>query len=51
MKRFSIVFALVIAACGGDAKTTPNKIEVAVPHDAAVEINTRSGVNLLLKNH
>jgi predicted Zn-dependent protease len=38
MKRFSIVFALVIAACGGDAKTTPNKIEVAVPHDAAVEI-------------
>lgn len=38
MKRFSIVFALVLAACGGDAKTTPNKIEVAVPHDAAVEI-------------
>ncbi len=37
MKRFSIVFALVIAACGGDTTTTPNKIEVAVPHDAAIE--------------
>ncbi len=37
MKRFSIVFALVIAACGGDTTPTPNKIEVAVPRDAAVE--------------
>lgn len=37
MKRFSILFALVIAGCGGDKPATPNKVEIAVPHDAAVE--------------
>ena len=36
MKRFSIVIALLLAACGDDATTTPTKIEIAVPHDATV---------------
>ena len=43
MKRFSIVIALLLAACGDDATTTPNKIEIAVPHDATVSVSPGFG--------